>query len=122
MRHSLSGRYSPRGVTARRLAAAERALRLERESLPLFAEQVAAEQPTAVQRIERHDASQAEYFQRQRELAAVHWRWGRLMLRLHPEHAADIMAKWNQSRIPPTAAYFADFVRTELKRRGVTLP
>lgn len=119
MRHSLQGHMQPRGVTPRRLAAADRALRLERERLPLFADQVAIEQPTATERIQQIDAAQVEHWQSHRDLAAKHWRWGRRRLADHPATATDIFAKWETSSIPPTAAYFADFVRRELRARGI---
>lgn len=119
MRHAIQGHCVPRGVTPRRLAAAERALQLERERLPLFADQVAAEQPTAEDRIHRIDAEHLGQLQSHRDLAAKHWRWGRAQLASHPECAPDIAALWEKSSIPPTAAYFADFVRRKLRERGI---
>lgn len=122
MRHSIQPRPTTREITPRRLAAAERALRLERERLPLFADQVAAEQPSAEERIKRIDAEHAGYWQSHRDLAASHWRWGRRILSEYPAYGADILAKWEVSSIPPTAAYFADFVRRELRALGVDIP
>lgn len=121
MRHCIQPRPMTREITPRRLAAAERALRLEREWLPLFADQVAAEQPTAEERIKRIDAEHAEYWQSHRDVAASHWRWARGILSQHPAYAADILAKWEVSSIPSAAAYFADFVRRELWARGVDM-
>lgn len=42
MRHNKLPRAKPRPTTPRRLAAAEKFLRKERESAPLFSEQIAA--------------------------------------------------------------------------------
>lgn len=121
MRHGIEYRPTPHEITTRRLAAATRALRLERERFPLFADEVAAAQPTPEQRIRSIDAEVHSHIQSRRDLAAKHWRWGRWMLAENPELAAEILPKWEQSSIPPTAAYFADFVRRELKSRGVEI-
>jgi len=42
------------------------------------------------------------------------------MLRSLPEAVqAELVKAWNFSRIPPDAAYFADFVRTRIRRCGI---
>ena len=122
IRHSTVSRLTARGITPRRLAAANRALQRERDHLPLFAEQIAAEQPTAEERVEEADRQLLQYAQSQRDLAALHWNRGRQWLQQIPaETRAEIIALWNQRTCPPTAAYFCDFVRGELKRRGFPL-
>ncbi len=66
------------------------------------------------------DQALIAYDQGQRDLAARHWRQGRRMLRsLPPELQPSLIDEWNQSSIPPDAAYFADFVRTRLRRLGI---
>jgi len=120
MRHRLRGRVQPRGVTTRRLAAARRALTRERDRLALFAAEVAADQETPQQRIERSDLQLLAQDQAHRDLAAAHWRWGRrLLMRVAPAVRCEILERWNASWIPADAAYFADFVRRELTKRGI---
>ena len=122
MRHSLRGRPRLRGITPRRLAAAVRALRRERERLILFADQVAAEQPTPEGRVTQADLDLVDYDQGHRDLAAKHWRWGRRQLARYPEVAPEILERWNSHRwLPPYPGYFADFVRTELRKRGLSV-
>ena len=122
MRHSIDYKYQARGVTPRRLAAAKRALRLERERMPILSNQIADEQPTPEQRIDHIDQQALQAFQSHRELTAKHWRSGRNALQENPEHAADILEQWNRSSIPPHAHYFADFVRGRLKQLGIHFP
>jgi hypothetical protein len=44
------------------------------------------------------------------------------MLRsLPPDLQARLIEEWNHSSVPPDAAYFADFVRTRLRRLGIEL-
>ena len=120
IRRRVLERPEPRGVTPRRLAAAERALARERQRLALFARQVLAEQETAEERIRRIDADNLRHDQSFRDLAAKHWREGRRMLRLLPETVqAELIEAWNRSSIPPDAAYFVDFVRTRIRHLGV---
>lgn len=122
MRYAVRHRLRPRGATPRRLAAAQRALRRECDRHALFAEQVRSEQGTAQQRIERFDQELLDADQRHRELAATQWRWGRRQIaRLSAEVRAQILSQWNCSSIPPTAAYFADFVRRRMRQRGLPL-
>ena len=121
LRRRIPDRIEPRGVTPRRLAAAERALTRERAKIVLFAQQVVAEQESAEERIDRMDQSMIAYDQGRRDLAARHWRQGRRMLRsLPPDLQASLVEQWNhQSSVPPDAAYFADFVRTRLRHKGI---
>jgi hypothetical protein len=120
IRRGVLERIEPRGVTPRRLAAANRVLARERERLALFASQVLAEQETADNRIRRIDADNLRHGLAFRDLAAKHWREGRRMLKsLPPDLQAQLLEAWNQSSIPPHAAYFVDFVRTQLRRRGI---
>lgn len=121
IRHSVRGRPALRGITPRRLAAAKRALARERDRYALFADEIAAEQPSPEERITAADLAVLDYDQGHRDLAAKHWRWGRKRLRRYPEVTAEILAKWDPSWIPETGSYFADFVRREFLARGLTL-
>ena len=122
IRHNVRHRPEPRGVTPRRLKAAEKALAKERRRLALFETQVADEQPTPEQRIERFDEQLLAADQGHRDLAAKHWRFGRRQLAVLSDSVrSEIIARWNASLIPADAHYFADFVRRELRRRGLPL-
>ena len=98
IRHASIGHLTPRGITPRRLSAAKRALQRQRERLPLFADQVAAEQGTPEERIEYFDQKQLERDQGHRDLAARHWRWGRHQLsQLSAEIRLEIIERWFES-------------------------
>ena len=121
MRHSVRHRPVPRGMTSRRLATARRALANERDRYALFADQVAAEQESPEQRIDRFDQRMLRQDKGSRELAAKQWRWGRRQLEAISEETRDqILEAWNRSFAPPEAHYFADFVRTRLRRLGIS--
>ena len=121
IRHILRGRPRLRGITSRRLAAARRALNRERDRLALFAAEVAAMQPSPEERIEYYDLRVMTADQALRDLEAKHWRWGRRQLERFPEHTDEILARWNRSFAPADGTYFADFVRTRLKRLGIEI-
>lgn len=117
-RHSIYGHVNPRGLTPRRLAAARRALARERSRYVLFADQLDQESPE--ERITKADLQLLEQDQACRNLAARHWKWGRRQLaRLPWDIRRELIARWNRSWIPPTAAYFADFVRSETRKRNL---
>ena len=121
MRHEVRYRHSPRGITPRRLAAAKRALKRERDRLALFADEVAREQPSPEERIESFDDRGMRAERAMRDLAARHWRWGRRQLELVSDDVRQqILCAWNRSMAPPSAHYFADYVRTRLKRLGIS--
>ena len=122
IRHNVLYRPQPRGVTPRRLSAATRALRKERERMPLFANQVAAEQLSPEERIQHFDRQLLNQNQGHRDLAAKHWRWGRTQLSfLSVEIRVAILAAWNVSSIPSEAHYFADFIRRQLRDRDIPI-
>lgn len=120
MRHGICPHRAARGGTPARLAAAARALCRERERLPLFAGQVAAEQGTPEERISRLDRDFLEYEDRQRGLAARQWRIGRRLLEGVSEQIRSVLLQqWDASSVPAEAAYFVDYVRTRLRRWGI---
>ena len=122
MRYCVRYRPLPRGPTVRRLAAAKRALSREQERYALFADQVAAEQETPQERIDRFDQRVLNQDRGHRDLAAKQWRWGRRQLDAVPAQTkAEILRAWNRSFAPPEAHYFADFVRSRLNRLGISL-
>ena len=123
MRHEIRHRPTPRGVTPRRLQAAERALQREQDEFPLFSAEVASEQPSAEERVSHADQEMLTQDQGHRDLAARHWKWARNLLREQPEDVQrEILDYWNGTIIPPRASYFADFVRHQLRLRGTKVP
>ena len=121
MRFAKVSRGTNREITPRRIAAAKRHLRKEREKLALFADEVAEMQPTPVERIELHDDCFAERWQNFRDLHAKQWRKGRRWLREHPEHADEILERWNASMCPADAPYFCTKIRRILREKGIEL-
>lgn len=101
-----------REINNRRLAASERRLRIERESAPLFADQIAALQPTALERLQSMDAATQERF--------AHWdqkrqeTWEEALARiaeLSVEQQNKFLAYWNTSPVPSDPAYMLMAVR-----------
>lgn len=120
IRHSVRHRPEVRGITSRRVAAAQRALRKERNRYALFADQL--DQDTPQERIAKADRQLLSQEQGHRDLHAKHWRWGRTQLAQQTKEVRrEILAAWNRSSIPPTASYFADFVRSRLARLGILI-
>jgi len=112
VRHQKAVRNEPRPVTKRRLAAARRALKKERDEHPLLAEQIAAEQPTPEERITAHEKESARHWQSIRDHRAAVWRRARAIVSGLPSEQRDaLLNSWNRSTIPGNAAYFADFVQ-----------
>lgn len=126
MRFRREIRVVSRPVSAARLKAAERALRKQRERLPLFAAEIEAEQPTPKERIRKMDAGfELFWADRRRWHAGVWRRWRAVLNRLPMELGTTVRNRWNLSPIPGEAVYFADFVRCQLvellRVRGVQL-
>lgn len=111
-------KFEQRPLTPRRLAAARRALERQAAALPLYSEQIRAQQPTPAQRIAQQDASAKRYMDALRRHDAESWLRGRAALRRLPqERRAELLALWNQSMVPAAPHYFLDFLLTH----GVTL-
>ena len=112
------------GITPRRLAAARRALQRQRDKQPLFAEEIAAQQPTPEARLIAFHEDLMIFWRNMRNFHAQCWRKARAALRQWPEatQAAAITkwnARWGGSK---DAAYFADFIRTYAKSNNLHLP
>jgi hypothetical protein len=100
-----------RPLTERRLQAAKRALAREREECPLFADDIAEEQPTPEERVRTIDAEQVRYWQRIRDFNARTWRAARRILNSLPAGERDrLRAEWQSAPYPASASYFADFL------------
>lgn len=102
-----------------RLKASERALKKQRDTLPLFATQIAAKQPTAEERIRNIDYDFKLHWLSIRVFHATLWKKGRKILRSWPDDIkTEALQKWNTSRCPGDSAYFCDFLRQFAKAKG----
>lgn len=100
-----------RPVTPRRVQAAARALKREQEDCPLFADDIAEDQPTPEERVRVMDAQQVAYWQRIRDYNAQTWRAARRILFSLPAEERDrLLAAWQAAPYPGGASYFADFL------------
>lgn len=108
-----------RGVTPRRLAAAKRALKCQADALPLFTEQIRAEQPTPEERIRNFDDNYAERAQGWRDHDAERWRKARAQLRALPKKEQEVvLGFWNKSSMPADASYFATVMHNYIEQGG----
>jgi len=110
-------RLTPRSITPRRLQAAERALKHERQNRPLLATQIAEEQPTPEERIHAIDAQHHAWWQAIRDQASHTWRAARKILQGLPEdEQRELLTRWNAAAYPGRSEYFADFIREQTER------
>ena len=99
--------FRPYEVTPRKLSALARRQRAEREALPLFAEQIAAEQPSAAEVMAVRSAQWVRGFRRERDRVAEQWRRGRRELRALPEaQRAWFLRYWQQEWRGPLTAHY----------------
>ncbi len=106
-----------RGVNPRRIKAAERALKRQRDKLPLFASEIASGQPTPEERISRMDENFLKYWQHLRDGHAETWRRARRNLRALPEEEGKMLLdRWNKAPYPADSAYFADMVHNWIRK------
>ena len=117
-------RYPRARIDARpskaRLATARRALKRQRDQVPLFADQVAADQPTAEGRIQSLDEAYEHYLQRFRDFVAASWRRARKMLREMPaEQRAAILAEWQYGHLPGSSEYLLDLIRRRMRGEAI---
>ncbi len=118
MRFSRMPRAESRPITPRRLAASERYLKKQIAKAGLFAEEVAAELPTAAERIENHDSGYQEWWQKMRDTAAATWRKQRARLRRYPaDEQRQILTAWAASGVPGDAVNFGMFLTSWEKNR-----
>lgn len=111
VRHEKMPRAEARLITNRRLQAAKRALARERDACPLFADDIAGEQPTPEERVRMLDAEHVAWWQRIRDYNAQTWRSARRILNSLPAEERDrLYAAWQTAPYPGGAGYFADFL------------
>ena len=103
----------PRGETsppsARRVAAAKRAVQAEKDRYPLFPELVTHHTPEA--RLAAIDRHRIEWWQEQRNFRALRWREARSSLRaLPPGPRTAIMRYWQKAFLPGDATYLLGLI------------
>ena len=108
-----------RDITARRLSASQRALQRQRDKLPLFSKQVAARQPTPLERIINLDTENQAYWVRLRKHECQQWLEVRRIIRreICSKFRRVFLGRWNKSSCPGCATYAMDFllqIRREL--------
>lgn len=117
VRHETMPRAEARPITNRRLQAARRALARERDACPLFADDIADEQPTPEERVRILDAEHVAWWQRIRDYNAQTWRAARRILNSLPAADRDrLYAEWQSAPYPGSASYFADFLYQRVGR------
>ena len=104
-------RPEPYGDTPRKRAAFHRKQRLEREALPLFAEQIASTQPSVDAEMARRAVWWSEFERDWRNDRAAWWRKGRARLFALPDALrARVRQIWRTCPYPADPASFADFL------------
>jgi hypothetical protein len=113
------GRYIDRdeAPNKRRLSSARRALQRERDKAPLFAREIAAEQPTPEGRIQQLDAGAAAWLADRRRGVAAGWKACRAELRSLPaDLMLAILREWQYGYLPGSHEYLANLIHS--RRRG----
>jgi hypothetical protein len=104
-----------KGITPRRLAAAKRTLKKQRDKYPLLTDWIASQQPSPEERILKADQNIVWQQQYWRDSDARCWRkWRERLYRLHVSERQRLLDEWNESHYPKTSEYFADFCRTKI--------
>lgn len=111
MRFRRRPRPEPYGDTSRKRAAFLRKQRLQREALPLFAEQIAAGQHSVDEEMARRTVWWDEAERHRRNQRAAWWRKGRARLFIFPDKLRlRIREIWQTCPYPADPASFADFL------------
>lgn len=114
----LRGQEHAFDFSKRRLAAAEKRHATEREEAGLFAAEVAAEQPTARERLERIERRLYENHLADRASRARSWRKARAAIAREPAaRQAELRKAWAESRSPANP----EMLLTMLQRMDVPL-
>lgn len=104
-------RPEPYADTSRKRAAFHRKQRLEREALPLFADQIASTQHDVDEEMARRAIWWGEFERERRDERAAWWRKGRARLFAMPDGLrARVRTVWRSCPYPADPASFADFL------------
>ncbi|MFB3816175.1 MAG: hypothetical protein ACE147_00810 [Candidatus Methylomirabilales bacterium] len=109
MRFSRFPRSFQRPITARRLAAARKAIQRERDKAGLFAFELPKVTPE--ERCKAWDKGADEWWTHLRDFNAKQWREGRRILFAMPaERRRTIVERWNAAPYPGSSEYFLEFM------------
>jgi hypothetical protein len=113
-----------RGIAPRRLAAAKRVLKKQRDKYPLFTDQIAARQPTPEQRILEMDAKFVEEWDKLRQAACKKWLELRRIIRkgICPELKMAFLSSWYNLSYPADPYYASDFLLRLVKEKCTSCP
>lgn len=110
MRFNRMPRYGPFEDTRRKRAALARKQRLEREKFPLFAEQIAEQQPDADTVMAQRAVMAERQEQENRRKRAANWRRARAKLYSYGDNIRPILRRlWKECPYPGTPEYCLDF-------------
>lgn len=97
--------------TNRKLKAAERRLRLDREKFPLFSAEIAESQPTPEELLDARGKAFVANQQDNRDRAARNWWRARAELRAIPEpDRAAFVRYWDRCKCPGNATYLLTYI------------
>lgn len=97
--------------TNRKLKAAERRLRLDRQKFPLFAAEIAESQPTPEELLDARARSIVTNQQDNRDRAARNWWRARAELRAIPEPDRSAFVRyWDRCKCPGNASYLLTYM------------
>ena len=103
--------YEPREINNRRIAARARRQRIEREKAPLFADQIASEQPDPVEELKKHDEGFNQRLEQIDSRAQEKWISNfHEVGKLPADEQGKLLTAWNASPGPKDHAYFAGFL------------
>jgi hypothetical protein len=103
--------YEPREINNRRIAARVRRQRIEREKAPLFADQIASEQPDPVEELKKHDKGFNQRLEQVDKRAQEKWiSYFHEVGKLPADEQRKLLTAWNASSGPKDYAYFAGFL------------
>ncbi|WP_066119369.1 hypothetical protein [Geminocystis sp. NIES-3709] len=105
-------KYKPKGLTNRRLANSKKALKKQRDALPLLANWVEKSQPSPEERILNFDDATATYWQRLRANRAKDWIMCRQIIRSAP-NTQEFLEYWNNCNLPKDPCYLLEILRTK---------
>jgi microsomal dipeptidase-like Zn-dependent dipeptidase len=109
----IKSRRHPFTDTSRKRAALRRKQRLEREALPLFAEQIAEEQPREDEVMDARAVQWARNEKRSRLQRAELWRKARRRLSsLRDNERRVLLHAWNSAPYPAHPVYLLDFLHS----------
>lgn len=110
MRFTRTRSYGPFEDTRRKRLALARKQRLEREALPLFAEQIAEQQPDADTVMAQRAVQWDQYQQATRDRKAARWREARRRLFSYGDNVRPLLRRlWAECPYPGTPEYCLDF-------------